>query len=174
MFSILVSGRLVRGILRYSRRRIWGNIVVATSEFSTSKRNTIRYSCSWCWSCQSSCCLHDWSSSFSWKFRWWWQVSCNIPSTSIVPLSFLSSFPVYFSWPSTEGPSWIYLGKITNTKPSAIFKINKTKGPFESFLRKWLKLNLLIRCWIKTGISTDIVQCLSTSHSGSNGWFVRY
>ncbi|CAF4467102.1 unnamed protein product [Rotaria sp. Silwood2] len=32
------------------------------------------------------------------------------------------------NWPSTEGPSWIYLGKITNTKPSAIFKINKIKG----------------------------------------------
>ncbi|CAF4656688.1 unnamed protein product [Rotaria sp. Silwood1] len=31
------------------------------------------------------------------------------------------------NWPSTEGPSWIYLGKITNAKPSAIFKINKIK-----------------------------------------------
>ncbi|CAF1571902.1 unnamed protein product [Adineta steineri] len=31
------------------------------------------------------------------------------------------------NWPSTEGPTWIYLGKITNTKPSAIFKINKIK-----------------------------------------------
>jgi len=34
---------------------------------------------------------------------------------------------VYFSWPSTQGPEWIFLGKITNTKPSAIFKINKIK-----------------------------------------------
>lgn len=35
---------------------------------------------------------------------------------------------VYFSWPSSEGPSWIFLGKITNQKPSAIFRVNKLKG----------------------------------------------
>lgn len=37
---------------------------------------------------------------------------------------------VYFSWPSTEGPSWIFLGKISNQKPSAIFRMNKLKGIF--------------------------------------------
>lgn len=34
---------------------------------------------------------------------------------------------VYFSWPSSEGSSWIFLGKITNQKPSAIFRVNKLK-----------------------------------------------
>lgn len=34
---------------------------------------------------------------------------------------------MYFGWPSVDGPVWQYLGFISNTKPSAIFKVSKTR-----------------------------------------------
>ncbi|KJE89829.1 hypothetical protein CAOG_01250 [Capsaspora owczarzaki ATCC 30864] len=34
---------------------------------------------------------------------------------------------VYFGWPSAEGPVWQYLGFISNLKPSAIFRVSKTR-----------------------------------------------
>ncbi|KAI8901338.1 hypothetical protein BC833DRAFT_578366 [Globomyces pollinis-pini] len=30
---------------------------------------------------------------------------------------------VHFLWPSTTNPSWVFLGILTNDKPSAIFKL---------------------------------------------------
>lgn len=39
------------------------------------------------------------------------------------PFAYGILFAVYFSWPSSEGPSWTLLGHIANSKPSVIFKI---------------------------------------------------
>ncbi|CAF1247832.1 unnamed protein product [Rotaria sordida] len=58
------------------------------------------------------------------------------------------------NWPSTESPSWIYLGKITNTKPSAIFKINKIKD-IESKISSSLVPSLFSGFQHQTAIPTD-------------------
>jgi hypothetical protein len=39
----------------------------------------------------------------------------------------ISSFEVYFSYSVNNEPKWIYLGKISNLKPSAIFRIANLK-----------------------------------------------
>ncbi|KAH3886071.1 protein Hikeshi-like [Dreissena polymorpha] len=66
------------------------------------------------------------------------QVLFNIPEADninhiVVFMTGQVSFPegyggaVYFSWPSSSGQSWMLLGHITNSKPSAIFKITNLK-----------------------------------------------
>jgi len=70
-----------------------------------------------------------------------------------------SPFLFYFSWSKIEGPSWIYLGKITNTKPSAIFKINKIKG-FIFFLFLKLNKNILFFIDNESKIGSSLVPTL--------------
>lgn len=46
--------------------------------------------------------------------------------TNPLPMGMASS--VYFSWPDPNAaPNWLLLGFVTNTKPSALFKISKLK-----------------------------------------------
>ncbi|XP_064634049.1 protein Hikeshi-like [Lineus longissimus] len=60
--------------------------------------------------------------------------------TGQVPFPDTMGGAVYFSWPSADGtPGWQLIGHITNSKPSAIFKISNLKKdaevgahPFES------------------------------------------
>lgn len=53
-------------------------------------------------------------------------------------------FAVYFSFPNPQGQAWALLGHITNTKPSAIFKITNIKKSKFNYCRFLILCEYLI------------------------------
>ncbi|XP_022096444.1 protein Hikeshi-like [Acanthaster planci] len=72
---------------------------------------------------------------------------------------------IHFSWPSSEGVAWRFLGYITNEKPSAIFKISGLKkgsisndNPFMQVIQQGQQMNTMSQIGIAVEPITQIAQ----------------
>lgn len=75
---------------------------------------------------------------------------------------------VYFSWPSSEGPSWTLLGHIANSKPSVIFKIAGLKKEFSGTPHPFGQIDAQPKHLAQIGISVEPVAALSQQTPAAN------
>ncbi|RWS26393.1 protein OPI10-like protein [Leptotrombidium deliense] len=63
---------------------------------------------------------------------------------------------VYFSWPDPNAPpTWLFLGHISNDKPSAIFKITKLKGGADETVNPFGYVQQIVSHVAQIGISVE-------------------